>query len=40
VTGGKLDREQIDMELLRLEMENGAFLVHGRPAHVYFHKRC
>jgi len=27
--GGKLDREQIDMELLRLEMENGAFLVHG-----------
>jgi crossover junction endonuclease EME1 len=33
-TGGKLDREQIDMELLRLEMENGAFLVHGRFAHV------
>lgn len=27
---GKLDREQIDMELLRLEMENGAFLVHGQ----------
>lgn len=26
---GKLGREEIDMELLRLEMENGAFLVHG-----------
>jgi crossover junction endonuclease EME1 len=25
----KLGREEIDMELLRLEMENGAFLVHG-----------
>jgi crossover junction endonuclease EME1 len=33
-TVGKLDREQIDMELLRLEMENGAFLVHGRSPHV------
>jgi hypothetical protein len=29
VAGEKLGREQIDMELLRLEMENGAFLVHG-----------
>ena len=29
MAGGKLGREAIDMELLRLEMENGAFLVHG-----------
>jgi crossover junction endonuclease EME1 len=33
-TGRKLDREQIDMELLRLEMENGAFLVHGTFAQI------
>jgi crossover junction endonuclease EME1 len=32
--GEKLGREQIDMELLRLEMENGAFLVHGKSADV------
>jgi len=37
--GEKLGREQIDMELLRLEMENGAFLVHGTFAHVHFHMR-
>jgi crossover junction endonuclease EME1 len=39
--GGKLDREQIDMELLRLEMENGAFLVHGQsPSCPFTFRRC